>query len=101
VVAGNVDFALAGTILLGSLPGVWIGSGLMPKVPAGGLRATLALVLFASALGLVAKAGAPLSPGVILGLPVLLGVVLYVQQRTRSRRRRERAPGAPAVTAEG
>src|SRR5207244_9085260 len=33
VVAGNVDFALAGTILLGSIPGVWIGPGLARRSP--------------------------------------------------------------------
>ena len=81
--AGNIDFVLAGTILLGSLPGVWVGSELMPRVPVTGLRATLALVLFASALALLAKAGAPLSPGVILGAPVALGVLLFVQDRMR------------------
>ena len=82
--AGNIDFALAGTILIGSLPGVWIGSELMPRVPVTGLRAALALVLFASALALLAKAGAPLPPAVILGAPVALGLLLFVQDRMRT-----------------
>ena len=45
IVAGNVDFALAGTILLGSVPGVWVGSHLSVRVPTGALRTTLAVVL--------------------------------------------------------
>src|SRR3954471_13108583 len=40
VVAGNVDFVLAGTILIGSIPGVWIGSGLTVRLPVGVMRAT-------------------------------------------------------------
>ncbi len=35
IVAGNVDFALAGTILVGSVPGVWVGSHLSVRVPTG------------------------------------------------------------------
>src|SRR5918994_6450228 len=36
--SGNVDLVLMATILIGSLPGVWIGSALLPYVPVGGLR---------------------------------------------------------------
>src|SRR3954469_7443964 len=35
IVAGHVDFALAGTILLGSIPEVWVGSGLAFRLPVG------------------------------------------------------------------
>src|SRR5207245_5538661 len=38
VIAGNVDFGLAGTILIGSIPGVWVGSGLTMKLPIGVMR---------------------------------------------------------------
>ncbi|HWI07438.1 MAG TPA: sulfite exporter TauE/SafE family protein, partial [Solirubrobacteraceae bacterium] len=37
-VSGNVDFALMGTILVGSLPGVLIGTMLIGRVPANALR---------------------------------------------------------------
>ena len=33
IVAGNVDFGLVGAILIGSIPGVWIGSHLSVKLP--------------------------------------------------------------------
>ena len=36
IVAGNVDFGLAGNILVGSVPGVWIGSHWSVRVAAGG-----------------------------------------------------------------
>src|SRR5829696_7930287 len=63
IVAGNVDFGLAGNILIGSVPGVWLGSNLTLKVPAGVLRTTLGLVLIGAGLGLLSKAGVGI-PGV-------------------------------------
>src|SRR6476661_9800635 len=45
VIAGNVDFALAGTILIGSIPGVWLGAGLAVRLPIGIMRGLLAVVL--------------------------------------------------------
>ncbi|MGI8846340.1 MAG: sulfite exporter TauE/SafE family protein, partial [Thermoleophilaceae bacterium] len=57
VVAGNVDFVLAGNILLGSVPGVWAGSHLSVRIPVATLRTILAMVLIGSGLGLLTKAG--------------------------------------------
>ncbi len=42
---GNVDFALAGTLLLGSIPGVLVGSRLAPWMPARPLIVFLAVML--------------------------------------------------------
>ena len=42
---GNVDFSLAGTLLLGSIPGVLVGSRLAPWVPGKPLKAILAGML--------------------------------------------------------
>jgi uncharacterized membrane protein YfcA len=42
---GNVDFALVGTLLLGSIPGVLLGSRLAPWVPARPLIVILAVML--------------------------------------------------------
>ncbi|OZA11398.1 MAG: hypothetical protein B7Y02_08845, partial [Rhodobacterales bacterium 17-64-5] len=42
---GDVDWMLLVTLLLGSVPGIIIGSLLAPKVPEGALRILLALVL--------------------------------------------------------
>lgn len=57
VIAGNVDFALVGTILLGSIPGISIGSHLTVRLPAGLLGNALGLVMVLSALALFDKAG--------------------------------------------
>ena len=42
---GHVDFILLGSLLIGSLPGIWVGSHLSAKVPERFLRPILASVL--------------------------------------------------------
>jgi uncharacterized membrane protein YfcA len=93
--SGNIDFSLAGTILLGSVPGVWVGSALAVRLPERGLRPALGIVLLASGLALIGKAGVAVPPAVLIGVPLLL-VVLSVAVL---RRRRPRATARPAVGA--
>jgi hypothetical protein len=62
IVGGNVDFALAGNILLGSVPGVIIGSNMSVKWPQGILRTALGIVLIAAGLALLGKADTDLVP---------------------------------------
>jgi hypothetical protein len=83
VVAGNVDFGLAGTILIGSLPGVWIGANLATKLPRNALRAALGVVLLASGLALLTKAGLDLPSVVLVIVPVALAGVSYLVLRRR------------------
>jgi uncharacterized membrane protein YfcA len=85
IVAGNVDFALAGTILLGSIPGVWIGSGLTMRLPVGVMRSTLAIVLIAAGLALLQKANVGIASGVIIGVPFLIAIVAVIVRWFRSR----------------
>src|SRR5436853_1290071 len=75
VVAGNVDFGLAATILVGSVPGVWVGSGLTMRLPVGVMRATLAVVLIGAGLAILQKADVGIAPGVIVGIPVAIAVI--------------------------
>ena len=42
---GTVNWALLGSLLVGSLPGIWLGSSLSARVPEGMLRAGLASLL--------------------------------------------------------
>ena len=91
VASGNVDFGLAANILVGSVPGVWIGSNLSVKVPVATLRTILAIVLLGSGLGLLAKAGVGV-PGAVLGaFPVAVAVVIGA---VTLRDRRREAPSA-------
>ena len=43
---GDVDVHLLGQLLIGSIPGILVGSYLSPRMPEGGLRPVLAAVLF-------------------------------------------------------
>jgi uncharacterized protein len=77
IVSGNVDFGLAGTILVGSLPGVWIGTNLSTRMPKNALRTALGVVLLASSLALLSKAGLDLPPFVLVLVPIVLAVVCF------------------------
>jgi uncharacterized protein len=85
LVGGNIDFALMGTILIGSLPGVWIGGALVPYVPVTALRVGLGAVLAAASLGVATKAGADVPPLAIIGVPLAIGVFAFVQHRRKER----------------
>ena len=97
IVSGNVDFGLAGNILVGSVPGVWVGSHWSVRVPVPVLRGTLAVVLIGAGLALLVKAGA--------GIPVLalapfpLAVIALLVAVVLQDRRAPRADAAPHVTA--
>jgi uncharacterized protein len=80
VVAGNVDYGLMGTILIGSLPGVWIGSHWAVRVPTASLRLGIAIVMIGSGLGLLSKAGAGIPGWVLAAVPVLLAIVIVWRQ---------------------
>ena len=54
-VGGNIDFLLAANILLGSIPGVILGTNLSVKAPQTFLRYALAVVLMASGTTLIVK----------------------------------------------
>jgi uncharacterized membrane protein YfcA len=87
VIAGNVDFGLAGTILLGSVPGVWLGSHWSVRVEPAVLRTTLAVVLIGAGLALLIKAGVDIPLLVLVPFP--LGVVaLLVVTMLRARKAR-------------
>ena len=95
IVSGNVDWALCGTILLGSLPGVWLGSHLITRVRVEALRLGLGIVLIGSSLGLLSKAGADIPPAVIAATPVLLAVALGGRElHQRALRTRPPVPAA-------
>jgi uncharacterized protein len=77
-ISGNVDYSLMGNILIGSIPGVWIGSQLVDRVPDQALRVTLAAVLLGSALAMVNTAGGNIPVWVIFGAPVLVGILGFL-----------------------
>lgn len=91
LVGGNIDFGLMGTILIGSLPGVLIGTALVPHVPVAALRTLLGAILAAASLGVFTKAGAGIPPAAIIGVPLGIGALALWLHR-----RREGVAPAPA-----
>jgi uncharacterized membrane protein YfcA len=83
LVSGNVDFVLMATILVGSLPGVLVGTHFVTRVPSGVLRPVLGCVLLGSALGVLSKAGVAVPPLALVGVPLAVGLVAWLIQRAR------------------
>jgi uncharacterized membrane protein YfcA len=83
VVAGNVDMGTVGWLLIGSIPGVLIGSHYSVRIPEAWLRLALADVLAISGLKLVQVPNVYLA--VAIGLSVVAGIVAVVGTRRRLR----------------
>ncbi len=94
--AGNVDFALLGWLLLGSIPGVLIGGRLTVSIPEQALRLLLASVLGLAGIKLLDVPGAGVIVVVALsaGLAALLVVIGRQGWARIQRGRAARAPTA-------
>jgi uncharacterized membrane protein YfcA len=79
--SGNVDLLLTATILIGSLPGVWVGTQLATKLPERGLRPALGVVLLSAGLALLSKAGVDIPAAVIVTAPLALGGLAFLVLR--------------------
>jgi uncharacterized membrane protein YfcA len=79
-VGSNIDFALAGNILIGSIPGVLIGAHYSTKVPQNALRNILGVVLIGSALALLIKQKPPASvliPSFAVAGAMIAGLLIF------------------------
>jgi uncharacterized membrane protein YfcA len=84
-IGGNVDFGLAGNILVGSVPGVVVGAALSGKAPQGFIRVALGVVLVASGVVTIQKGDPTVWPIAAAIAAVGLGAVLYVPHRMNKR----------------
>ncbi len=90
-VAGNVDMTVVGWLLIGSVPGVLIGSQWSIRLPEAMLRNGLAAVLMLSGTKLVApSANIVVAAG--LGAAVAVGLAYLVVGRLRRKAAANRAP---------
>jgi uncharacterized membrane protein YfcA len=97
-IGGNIDFLLAGTILVGSIPGVIIGTNLSVRAPQRFLRYALAVVLIASGTTLIAKNYSAEIVFPAIGVAsVMMGVLFGAQLISRSRAKGARSATAPAA----
>lgn len=97
---GDVDLGVAGSVLIGAIPGVLVGAWLSSRAPGGIIRRVLAVLLMASGLKLL---GVPTGVVIAAGAAaIVLGNVAWIALRRRysaalrlQRARAERGSGAP------
>lgn len=106
ILFGDFQLSVTGPLLVGSIPGAFLGAQLSSKLPGSIVRRALAFVLLASALKLL---GLPtLSTGVVLGIVLVLAPLGWAAMRRhygfpswRPRRaERQRDPDVGAVPVE-
>ena len=98
-VGGNIDFGLAGNILVGSIPGVIIGAALSDRAPQGLIRVALGLVLIGSGIVTVLKGDPNVWP-IAAGVAAIgLGAVLYAPHWLNKRRVRQHEQEAAQTAA--
>jgi uncharacterized membrane protein YfcA len=93
-IAGNVDLGAVGWLLIGSIPGVLIGSQLTVAIPDRPLRAVLATVLGLAGLRLLDVPGTTVAIVAVLagGMTALL---VYIARRSWVSRHERRGAAAP------
>ena len=95
-IGGNIDFALVGLVLLGSIPGVLLGARVASRMPERGLRPALAALMILAALPMFNSAGVTPPPQALAVCVVAIGAVMLV---TRLLRRPTPAPVAASLAA--
>jgi uncharacterized membrane protein YfcA len=84
-VAGNVDMGVVAWLLVGSIPGVLVGSQLSVRVPERSLRVAFAFVLILSGIKLVGVPAATLIIEIAVGGGALV-LLAWLGQQLRQRR---------------
>lgn len=93
-VGGNVDFVLAGNILIGSVPGVVIGAALSDKAPQGLIRTALGVVLVGSGIVTIQKGDPTVWPIAAAVAAFGLGLIIAAPHWLNRRREQSAASGA-------
>ena len=83
-IAGNVDLSVVGWLLIGSIPGVLIGSHFSVRIPEAWLRLALADVLAISGLKLVQVPNVFLAIAIGISVAVGLAAGLYQWRKVRA-----------------
>jgi uncharacterized membrane protein YfcA len=95
-VGGNIDFVLAANILIGSVPGVVVGSRMSVKWPQGVLRTALGIVLIAAGVTILTKANTAIVPYALVAAAVavfaLFALQIGLQRQIARARAREGLP---------
>ncbi len=94
IISGNVDFGLVANILIGSIPGVVIGSALSGKAPTELLRIALGLVLLGSGIVTIQKGDPNVWPIAAAVAGIGLGLIIAAPHYLNRRRDRNGSGGS-------
>jgi uncharacterized membrane protein YfcA len=99
ILFGDFHMDITTSLLLGCIPGVWVGAHLSARAPGGLIRRALAFVLLASSLKLLDFSTK--ATGIILGLVLIIAPVLWMLVRQHYgfpalARRARRSPSSSA-----
>jgi uncharacterized membrane protein YfcA len=83
MIAGNVDLGATAWLLVGSIPGVLLGSQITVKVPDRAMRVALALVLFLSGVKLLEPPGDNVIVLSVAAFGLVLGLVAFLRREPR------------------
>jgi uncharacterized protein len=92
LIFGDVQLALTGSLLVGALPGVYLGARMSARGPAAVIRPVIAGVLLASALALLSVPTTVIIGGAVLGVAVVALLSLTPRSRTPRTTARELDP---------
>jgi len=105
---GDLDLAVTAPLLIGSIPGVWVGAQMSARLRGGFVRRALAFILLASALKLLGVSdvdAAAILVGALLVAPPLSmlvrrqhGFPAFAITETRERRAARESVGPPAAS---
>ena len=83
ILFGDFQFALTASLLIGALPGVYVGAKVSSSAPGGIVRRALVVVLLASALKLLSASNTTLV--IVLATVAVVGPLLWTNVYRRSR----------------
>jgi uncharacterized membrane protein YfcA len=81
LIFGDVHLAITASLLIGALPGVYLGARMSARGPSGLIRPVISGVLFASALALLKAA----TPVIVIGALAAAGAVVALRPRRTAR----------------
>ncbi len=89
LVFGDFSFGVAGSLLVGAIPGTWLGAQMSTRAPGGIIRRVLAVLLLASSLKLLGFGNELVALAAVAAL--VLGSLIWILIRNQARASRARA----------
>lgn len=99
MIFGDFELGLTASILVGSIPGIFLGARLSSRAPDYVVRPSLVVVLLLSSLKLVGAPSVLLAVGAPAAVLGGVGYAVWAARQARAVRRRQAPASEPAVEA--